>query len=282
MGLFDRFKKKEASKEDMPMQQDEERLENVPGMLIVRLLFNERPVVDPDSILEQMKTRIGNTEVGGKGNTVIFSFPDIQVHFSDAVIPAQCALLISDELAAIPEEAFRQNWHWPEAAEVITGYKHEIMLSNLMSGTLEYKTQFEIFMNFVAAVTAITSPLAIYSVNAQKIIQPEAAVNFNGDHYLAVLTNVRLFNLEGREEILMDTVGLSKFGLPDLQCMSGAYDANSIAGVLWNYLYYIFENGDVIESGNTLQGIEPGSKWKCTRSPALVGPDRVVLNIASQ
>ncbi|PZR27216.1 MAG: hypothetical protein DI535_11215 [Citrobacter freundii] len=62
--------------------------------------------------------------------------------------------------------------------------------------------------------------------------------------------------------------------------MFGSYDANTIAGLLWNYLYYIFENGDIIESGNTLQGIEHGSKRKCTRTFSLVPPERVVSDIA--
>lgn len=283
MGLFDRFKKKATQQEEAPMQ--EERLENTPEMLAVKLLFAEKPVIDRGRILELLKNRSIHAEFGGGDNALMFSFPDVMVHFTDAAIPAQCSILIpgeGDDAIGIPQEGYQQNWHWPEAAEVVDLCKFEILVTNMMSRALDYKQQFEVFMNFVASVTEATQPRAIYSPGAQKIIQPEAAINFNGEHYLTVLANVRLYNLTDREEMLMDSVGLSQFGLPDLQCVFRSYDANTIAGLLWNYLYYIFESGDIIESGNTLQGVEPGSKWKCIRSISLVGPERVVLDIASE
>jgi len=60
------------------------------------------------------------------------------------------------------------------------------------------------------------------------------------------LVNVRLFNITGVDssQILMDTIGLSYFGLPDFQILYKAPYENDIARLLWNSAYYIFEKGN--------------------------------------
>jgi hypothetical protein len=52
-----------------------------------------------------------------------------------------------------------------------------------------------------------------------------------------------------------------------------------MAGVLYNTGWYLFENGDVLEDGHTVQGVEPGSRWRCQHETALVPPQRVVVDI---
>jgi hypothetical protein len=43
---------------------------------------------------------------------------------------------------------------------------------------------------------------------------------------------------------------------------------------------YLFDHGDVIADGHTVQGIGPDApRWRCRYAPALVGPEREVLNI---
>ena len=36
---------------------------------------------------------------------------------------------------------------------------------------------------------------------------------------------------------------------------------------------------DVIESGHTVGGLEPGEKWRCQHEDAMVPPERVVLDL---
>ena len=58
MGLFDRFKKKEKVAEMA------ERLENFPEMLKVKLLFFDKPILDTDKILVELKlyfTKVDNS-----------------------------------------------------------------------------------------------------------------------------------------------------------------------------------------------------------------------------
>jgi len=97
---------------------------------------------------------------------------------------------------------------------------------------------------------------------------------------LLIAQHVNISNSDTKE-ILMDTVGLSLFGLPDFQIRFDNLNESEVAGLLWNYAYYIFEQGDVIENGNTLLGLEPNTKWRCERQISLATPERVVINVES-
>lgn len=281
MGLFDRFKKK-TGPADMTEQ---ERLENYPEMLTVKLLFADKPNLDAEKIFKEVKKYIANAENPSKAKALMFAFPDFQIELADAKIPAQCLVAIPDEKypdIEIPNVAFQQNWHWPEANDMAKACKYELIVTDFMTRPLGYKKRLPLFMNFLVAVTKATNPQVIYSVYGQKLIKPNDLIDiWDGDEkqLLYGICNVRLYKLTDINELLMDTVGLNSIGLPDLQIKFKGYEANEIANLLWNYAYYIYEQGDVIENGNTLEGIVSGSKWKCERQASLLDNDRIVVNV---
>jgi hypothetical protein len=281
MGLFDRFKKKEKA----PKLQ--EQLGNVPEMLNVKLLFAEKPIIDPQLVLAELHKYYPSVEYPQDGKSLLFFFPEIEVQFTDGAVAAQCAIFLPDdkhENAEIKEEAYQQNWHWQEAEEVARSCRYEVLLTDFMTRTLDYKVRFKLFMNFVAAVTKAAQPQVVYAVTAQKLLEPKTFVkdwDSREKDDLSALINIRLYNISNGEagDTIMDTVGLHQFGLSDFQIRFIDYNPSEIGGLLWSYAYYLFENGDIIENGNTLAGLGSGSKWICDRQISLVGPERVVLDI---
>lgn len=281
MGLFDRFKKKEQVKET------EERAENFPEMLNAKLLFFDKPTLNPNEILEELKLYFTNVDNPENGKVLLYFFPDIKIELKDATIPAQCTIFVPDETnskAEISKEAFQQNWHWADANSTAEKCKYEILVSDFMTRTLDYKTRLDLFMNFLVAVTKATNPQVVYSVTSQKLIDPLHIVkswDVQEKEILFGIVNVRLFNISNSDtkELLMDTVGLSLLGLPDFQLRFSDIDESEVERLLWNYAYYIFEHGDIIENGNTLLGLEPNSKWRCERQTSLTNPERIVINV---
>lgn len=281
MGLFDRLKKKQKASEP------EEQLENAPGLLNMKLLFEHKPNTDSQLILNELHKHYREVNHPQDGKSLLFFFPEIKVAFTDGLLPAQCSILLPDKTnskAEIKEEAFQQNWHWQEAENVAHSCQHEILITDFMTRSLDYKTRFSLFMNFLTAVTKATKPQVVYAVTAQKLVEPKALIkDWDGEEKdgLKTLINVRLYNINNGEEgeTLMDTVGLHQFGLPDFQIRFTSHDPSQIGGLLWNYAYYVFDNGDVIENGNTLAGLGNNSKWMCERQLSLVGPERIVVNV---
>jgi hypothetical protein len=285
MGLFDRFKAKPKA---IP-QTEPERLENFPEMLTVKLLFQKKPILNVVDILNELRLYFDEVENNINLDTIealVFSFPNIRVDLLDANGPAQCAVFVPKNdppKIDIDETALQQNWHWSEANEVAKKCSYELLITDLLTRTLDYKRRLAMYMNFLVALIKITRPDVIYSVCGQKLINPEQLLKNWEDEdrpILDCLCNVRLYNITGSKPgLLMDTVGLNAIGLPDFQIRFSNFESNEIANLLWNYAYYIYDRGDIIENGNTMEGIEKGSRWRCQRTISPIQPERMIVNV---
>jgi Domain of unknown function (DUF4261) len=80
-------------------------------------------------------------------------------------------------------------------------------------------------------------------------------------------------------DMVMDTLGLAALGLPDLQCHFRGLEPGRVMALLSNAGYYVYERGDVIEVGHTIEGLEPGSRWRCRHEGSLLPPSRAVLDL---
>jgi hypothetical protein len=53
----------------------------------------------------------------------------------------------------------------------------------------------------------------------------------------------------------------------------------ALAGMLYRAAHYIYDNGDIVRDGETIQGIGPDARWKCRHEVSLVEPVRPVLDV---
>ena len=79
--------------------------------------------------------------------------------------------------------------------------------------------------------------------------------------------------------MLMDTRGLDEIGLHDLQVHFRDLDPNDVSKLLFSTAQYIFENGAVIDSGQTVAGTVADSQWGCQFENSLVEPKRELLDL---
>lgn len=287
MGIFDIFKKKPKITDNPELEQ--ERLGNYPEILTTKLLFVDKPAINVEKILYELNRYVDNITHSEIKSAFMFAFPDFKVELADATGPAQCIVVVPEDKypkLEIPEEAFQQNWHWKDAESATNNCHYELLVTDIMTRTLEYKQRLNLYMNFLVAVVKATKPDVVYAVHGQKLINPTNLINDWNEpnkQILHALFNVRLFNItdSGKTDLLMDTIGLNAIGLPDFQVRFSAFEANEIANLLWNYAYYIYDSGDVIENENTLEGTISGSKWKCERIIPALQPKRVVINVQS-
>ncbi|MCC6724776.1 MAG: DUF4261 domain-containing protein [Saprospiraceae bacterium] len=181
------------------------------------------------------------------------------------------------------EKTFHQSWDWREAESVVKQCNYEIMLTDLMSRELDYKLRLEYFQKFIASIVEAMNPKAIWISNGEKIMNKDEYLDkfsINDYRNLGGFINVRLFNIqESNGEMIMDTLGLNSLGLPDFQIRFSNYNPSDIAGLLFNYGSYIYDNGVVIKNGNTIQGVEENQNWKCYFRESLIEPKRIVIEI---
>ena len=77
--------------------------------------------------------------------------------------------------------------------------------------------------------------------------------------------------------MVMDTLGLHVFDLPDAQCRFAPDDQepNAIAAMLYDLAAYLLDRGDVISDGDTIGDLP----WRCKDALALVPPARRMLDL---
>jgi hypothetical protein len=285
MNLFKKIfgNKSESVKEN-------EQLENPSELLMVKLFFENKPVFNDKLIEEELKKRFDKIELPNYSekneNSRHYFFKDYEVKFEEGNIPAQATIFVPEENKIDFSElhnSFGQSWNWAKAEETVKKCSYEILLTDLMSRNLDYKQRIEYFQKFTASIVSAMIPNAVWIRNSEVILEPTDFIEKSSqNNYQNVNTfmNVRLFNIqESENEIIMDTLGLNSLGLPDFEFRFKNYDAQKIAGLLFNYGHYIFENGVVIEHGNTIEGIEENQKWKCYFNHSQLEPKRIVIEI---
>jgi hypothetical protein len=252
----------------------------------VELLFDDDYDLTRPELHAELRARCPSADVQpGRGPIALFH-RDAPIQLKDAVICAQTAILGTDSLVASDqhEPALQQTRDWPAARDVVARAKRQLLVTDLMTSSLPAPRRLEVFQRALAAVVHAMRPSAIAWTAAGKVVDPSrflaAMDSADPMDRLLLALNVRMFNVGNRPgETVMDTMGLASLGLPDLQVHSAGLEPNDIALHLFNSAHYVFEKGDVIADGQTIDGIPRGTKWRCQHEASLVGPSRVVLDI---
>ena len=128
---------------------------------------------------------------------------------------------------------------------------------------------------------------AFYFQNCGKLLLAEDVCSHQiegADRFIRFGVNVRFFNIQGTEDMLIDTVGMSTLFLPDLQYHFHGMDPNWVVNHAYNAASYILANDNPIKDGETIDGIADGQmsreiQWKCRYEDALIQPPRGVVDI---
>jgi hypothetical protein len=148
-----------------------------------------------------------------------------------------------------------QTWGWDEASTALARATSSVLVVEMMGHLHEREHRRAAFRSVVTALLAITAPVATWWPNACKLVPPAQAA----DHGFV---NVRLFAVQEEPgEMVMDSLGLHVFGLPDVQCRFRDPDPDRVAAHLYDLA------GRIFELGGDGDGV------------ALVAPERAAIDI---
>jgi len=260
---------------------------------LVNLHFEKKPEIDRGALLRSMRRYCGKVEMPGpRGDGCLLLFhADHQVRYPQGPVPAAFTLLgpvperrSGGEPKPTPAEAsYQQSWQWRDAKATVDACPFSMMASDMPSGArLDYKERIELYRNSLRAVLEVVDCKAIHFTTSQQFVKPSEFLKSFAKPTSDVLygaMNVRCFNIEGSEDLVMDTLGLAAIGLPDVQCHFRGLDRDAVAGMLYRAGHYIYENGDILRDGETIQGIAPRDRWKCRPELSIAEPLRRVIDI---
>lgn len=258
-------------------------------MLIVEFLFDHEPKVSEEALRAKLLLHMPESELVGTGEqSLLIAHHDCISEFADAKIPAQTAVLLAHERKSVEylRPSLMQTFGWSESAGIVQKCTHKVAIIELMARNLEAKERVRIFHNTLATVLEIAPPLALHCLHSHCIINPTTVKyrpDFLSEPDLKLVFNIRMFRLgdDSSDTFVMDTCGLATLGLPDLQIHFHELDTNEVASFLHNLGHYIFQHGDCIEDGHTVQGLTEDQRWRCQHEMAMIGPKRIVVDVDS-
>lgn len=257
----------------------------------VNLLFKEKTnISNSNNLVNKLNKIIGNISIISETNDILaLSFDDYCDNSElndDISMPYQMIISVLDDNDSehIDYETVRlQSWCCDNVDEIINNCKYKIMISDFMADGIDYKTRLNLFCKCLFVILEFYDCEAILWIHSHQIVSKYDYINNvpQSQNYELLFgpLNVRFFNIDDSDEKILDTIGLSFFGLPDVQCHFKSIDSNLLTNILYSIAKYIFENGDIIKNGHTIQGINLGHNWKCYHKEALVQPLRTVIDI---
>ena len=251
---------------------------------IVELFFDKEFELKSVLLLDSLRKYCGSAEIEGgpedeKPRFLVSSPENINVNIKVSLSRAGFARENVLDYAS----SFRQSWSWRTAKELVQTCSHIIRISDEYNEKVNYKDRVLVMRNAIRALVECSACNAVHFQMTQQFIKPEsylASFNEPAPDRLFGFINVRFFKIHDSDDMLMDTIGLNSMGLEDLQCSFKKYNPKDISNVLYNTAYYLFDNGNVIIDGDTVQGIKRSDKWACRRARSLVIPKRTVIDIA--
>jgi hypothetical protein len=261
------------------------------GALIpVQLLFAaEPPPLDRGRLHESLRARLGAVRLAEPDSPglLLAQVDDLpRGDVGETAVPTSLQWMSAPlEQRDALHAAAAQTWDWPEAEDAAAAAAWSVFVMSMLSWSwLHRSTRLRLLHAGVEASLDQLEPLALHWPTAERLVSPAAYRRVRAEEAdrLYPAANVRMFTIKGGRpgETLMDTVGLAPLGLPDLQLTFSQLEPNDVAGRLADLALYLFTEGDVIESGHTTEGVPPGSRWVCRRTPALAPPEREAIELA--
>lgn len=255
-----------------------------------KLIFISAPELNPEVILAKVNEKFPHLESTRKPEEqlVCFLHHDHRHTYPDGpeitpmtiVCPAEWSTDLSEF-----EPALSQLWgRFPEAREILSDCTAAVLVSDVMATVLAPKRRFHLFHDMLACVVRALDCSVVYLINSETLMTPgeylKTYAKDDLDKFVNFGVSIRLFRVQDHDdEMVIDTLGLAALGLPDMQCHFRGLEPLKIAQFLYNLAYYIFENGDVIEDGNTTSGLQESDRWVCRHELSLIPPTRIVLDI---
>ena len=233
------------------------------GPYLIQMLFKE-PVEMPDKekMTAVMEKHIGSTECFCYDKKMAgFAAQEHIAEFKDGKCPVQLMVMKCDKFKGKGFDAFlmSQMWDCQEDRErIFRECKYQVVATDMLAAALPALERANLDADFLEALAELYPTCeAFYFQNCGKLFLAEDVRSHQiegSDRFIRFGVNVRFFNIEGTEDMLIDTVGMSTLFLPDLQYHFHGMDPNWVVNHAYNVASYILEHDNPIQDGETIQG----------------------------
>ena len=169
----------------------------------------------------------------------------IRDRFKDGKAPVQLLITQCSSFQGEGFDPFLKSQMWDcveQRDQILKDCQYQVVATDMLAGALPALERADLDMDFLDALAELYPGCeAFYFQNCGKLIPAEAVRSHHiagPDRFIRFGINVRFFNIEGTEDMLVDTVGMSTLFLPDLQYHFHGMDPNWVVNHAYNPVSY--------------------------------------------
>ncbi|MCI8669723.1 MAG: DUF4261 domain-containing protein [Lachnospiraceae bacterium] len=265
-----------------------------PGLVFVMqlLMKNKCEMPKQENMTEIMQKHLGKVRCFvHEENMAGFTAENYRVEFEQGSIPPQLMITECIKFPADRIDDFTRSQMWDcqeDRDRILSECGYQVIATDMLAGNMEYPNRADMLMDYLEALVEMYPECeAVYFQTSGKMFTAENIRNHRiprESRFIYFAVNVRFFTIEGTEDMLVDTLGMSTLFLPDLQYHFHGMEPNWVVNHAYNLLSYIYDNNNPIENHETVDGVIDGSmnqtvQWQCHYEDALIQPARSVLDI---
>ncbi len=279
---------------DKVYKQNLEEKETMPGgPFLIQMLFKEQvSMPDKETMTEIIERHCGETEnFCYDEKTAGFTMNDYIAEFKENEVPVQLMITACNEFDSTKIDSFIKSQMWDcmeDRDRILSECNYQVIAFDFLASGLQTQERANFNMDALDALAELYPTCeAFYFQKCGKLVLAEEVRNhtIKGiDRFIRFGVNARFFNIQGTEDMIVDTVGMSTLFLPDLQYHFHNIEPNWVVNHAYNLASYLLQNDCPINDSDTVDGIVDGNitrdlQWGCQYEESLIQPARDVLDI---
>ena len=264
------------------------------GLFFVELLMPKQcDMPTRDTMVEVFTKHLGPVDCFSYGaESAGFAPQNYKVHYEDNDADISPTLMVTNcekiDKPVLDDFERSQVWDCPNVDELLDECQYRVFATDMLASGLEPNERADMLVKYVDALLELyTSCKAVVFGPSRKFLSRETIENHpdkNVTRFIYYAVNVRYFSIQGTDDMMVDTLGMSTLFYPDLQYHFHGMNPDEIVNHAYSVLYYIFEHDNPIDDGQTIAGLENGDlnpdiKWKVQYEDSLIQPVRTVIDI---
>ena len=264
------------------------------GLFFVELLMPKQcDMPSRDTMVEVFTKHLGPVDCFSYGaESAGFAPQNYKVHYedNDADIPPTLMVTNCEKIDKPVLDDFERSqvWDCPNVDELLDECQYRVFATDMLASGLEPKERADMLVKYVDALLELyPSCKAVVFGPSRKVLSRDTIENHpdkNVTRFIYYAVNVRYFSIQGTDDMMVDTLGMSTLFYPDVQYHFHGMNPDEIVNHAYSVLYYIFEHDNPIDDGQTIAGLENGDmnpdiKWAVQYEDSLIQPVRTVIDI---
>ena len=265
------------------------------GLFFVELLMPEQcDMPSRDTMVEVLTKYLGPVDCfDHRRDSAGFAPQNYKVHYEDNDADISPTLMVTNcekiDKPVLDDFERSQVWDCPNVDDLLDECQYRVFATDMLASGLEPKERADMLVKYVDALLELyPSCKAVVFGPSRKFLSRETIENHPDKEvtrFMYYAVNVRYFSIQGTNDMMVDSVGMSTLFLPDLQYHFHGVDPNHVIFHAYNVLNYIFEHDNPIGDGETIAGLQNGEmnqdiQWKVQYEDSLIQPIREILDIS--